>query len=85
MSGCWIGSDRLGLLPGRRCGMRAPARHSITLDIDATLVSAHSEKEPAAGTYKRRYGFDPICCSLDETGESLADPQARERRIQHGC
>jgi hypothetical protein len=45
---------------------------SITLDIDATLVNAHSEKELAAGTYKRGYGFHPICCYLDETGEALA-------------
>ena len=45
---------------------------SITLDIDATLVAAHSEKELAAGTYKHGYGFHPICCYLDETGEALA-------------
>ncbi len=45
---------------------------TITLDIDATLVTAHSEKEAAAGTYKRGYGFHPLCCYLDETGEALA-------------
>ena len=45
---------------------------TITLNIDATLVAAHSDKELAAGTYKRGYGFHPICCYLDETGEALA-------------
>lgn len=45
---------------------------SITLDIDATLVTAHSDKERAAGTYKHGYGFHPIGCYLDETGEALA-------------
>jgi hypothetical protein len=45
---------------------------SITLDIDATLVTAHSDKDRAAGTYKHGYGFHPICCYLDETGEALA-------------
>ncbi len=45
---------------------------TITLDIDATLVTAHSEKEAAAGTYKHGYGFHPLCCYLDETGEALA-------------
>jgi Transposase DDE domain group 1 len=45
---------------------------SITLNIDATLVSAHSDKERAAGTYKHGYGFHPICCYLDETGEALS-------------
>ena len=45
---------------------------SITLDIDATLVSAHSDKERAAGNYKHGYGFHPICCYLEETGEAFA-------------
>ena len=45
---------------------------SITLNIDATLVSAHADKERAAGNYKHGYGFHPICCYLDETGEALA-------------
>jgi hypothetical protein len=45
---------------------------TITLNIDATLVSAHAEKERAAGNYKHGYGFHPICCYLDETGEALA-------------
>jgi Transposase DDE domain group 1 len=45
---------------------------TLTLDIDATLVTAHSDKELAAGTYKHGYGFHPICCYLDETGEALA-------------
>jgi Transposase DDE domain group 1 len=45
---------------------------SITLNIDATLVAAHAEKELAAGNYKHGYGFHPICCYLDETGEALA-------------
>jgi Transposase DDE domain group 1 len=45
---------------------------SITLNIDATLVTAHSEKELAAGNYKHGYGFHPLGCWLDETGEALA-------------
>jgi hypothetical protein len=44
---------------------------SITLDIDATLLTAHSEKERAAGNYKHGYGFHPLGCWLDETGEAL--------------
>lgn len=44
----------------------------ITIDIDATLLDAHSEKESAAGTYKRGFGFHPLVCYLDETGEALA-------------
>lgn len=45
---------------------------TITLNIDATLVTVHSDKERAAGTYKHGYGFHPLCCYLDETGEVLA-------------
>lgn len=44
----------------------------ITLDFDATLLTAHSEKEQAAGNYKGGFGFHPLCCYLDETGEALA-------------
>ena len=47
-----------------------PAR--ITLDLDSTLVTAHSEKEGAAATYKRGFGFHPLLCTLDETKEVLA-------------
>jgi hypothetical protein len=44
----------------------------ITLDFDATLVTAHSEKQGAAGTYKRGFGFHPLLCTLDETCEMLS-------------
>ena len=42
------------------------------LDIDATLITAHSEKEDAAGNYKGGFGFHPLLCYLSETGEPLA-------------
>lgn len=45
---------------------------TITLDIDASLLGAHSEKERAAGTYKGGFGFFPLLCYLEETGEALA-------------
>jgi len=48
----------------------APDR--ITLDFDATLVTAHSEKQDAAATYKMGFGFHPLGCWLDETNEALA-------------
>ncbi len=44
----------------------------ITIDIDATLVGAHSEKDGAAGNYKGGFGFHPLLSYLDETTESLA-------------
>ena len=45
---------------------------SITLDIDATLIGAHSEKEDARANYKGGFGHHPLCCYLDETGEALS-------------
>lgn len=45
---------------------------TLTMDIDATLLAAHSEKDQAAGNYKHGFGFHPIGCWLAETGEALA-------------
>jgi hypothetical protein len=42
------------------------------LDFDGTLITAHSEKEGAAPTYKRGFGFHPLLVHLDATGEALA-------------
>jgi len=45
----------------------------VVLDIDASLVEVHSEnKEHAAPTFKRGYGFHPMFCFADATGETLA-------------
>jgi hypothetical protein len=44
----------------------------LILDIDASLLIAHSEKEGAAGNYKGGFGFHPLLCFLAETGEPLA-------------
>lgn len=42
------------------------------LDFDGTLIGSHSEKEGAAPTYKRGFGFHPLLVFLDATGEALA-------------
>jgi hypothetical protein len=42
------------------------------IDIDATLVNAHSDKEGAAPNYKHGFGFQPMVAFLDATGEALA-------------
>lgn len=44
----------------------------IVLDFDATLLTAHSEKEQAAATWKHGFGFHPLLCFLDGTSEALA-------------
>jgi Transposase DDE domain group 1 len=44
----------------------------VVLDVDATLVLAHSEKEGADKTYKSTFGFHPLAVWCDNTRECLA-------------
>ena len=50
--------------------------HPLVIDLDATLITAHSEKEMAAPTFKRGYGFHPLGAWVDHgqvgTGEPLS-------------
>jgi len=48
----------------------APGR--IDIDLDATLLTSHSDKEGAAGNFKGGYGFHPMLAYADQTGEALA-------------
>lgn len=65
----------------RLAGDHAPThavdvQHPLVIDADATLVTAHSDKEQAKPTFKKGYGFHPLCAFLDHgeagTGEPLA-------------
>jgi len=44
----------------------------VVFDIDATIVVSHSEKENAAATFKRTFGYHPIGVWCDNTSEFLA-------------
>jgi DDE family transposase len=47
----------------------------LRIDVDATLLEAHSDKQGAAGTFKHGFGFHPLGAWLDRgdgTGEALA-------------
>lgn len=50
----------------------AGAPELLDVDLDATLVGSHSEKEGTAGTFKGGYGFHPMLAYADQTGEALA-------------
>jgi hypothetical protein len=63
-------ATRHGQLPaavaaGRRIG-------GLVLDLDATIVVCHSEKESATPTWKKTFGYHPLLCFLDNTGEALS-------------
>jgi Transposase DDE domain group 1 len=47
----------------------------LVVDVDGTLLDAHSDKQGAAGTYKGGFGFYPLLAYLDRgdgTGEALS-------------
>src|SRR3954453_9343380 len=44
----------------------------IGIDVDATLIGAHTEKEGAAVNFKGTFGFHPLLAYLDESREALA-------------
>jgi len=44
----------------------------IVIDVDATLVGAHTEKEGAAVNFKGGFGFHPLLAYLDGSREALA-------------
>jgi DDE family transposase len=44
----------------------------LVIDLDATIVIAHSEKEHATPTFKKTFGHHPLLAFCDNTGEFLA-------------
>ena len=65
----------------RRAGRLAPdhgidAEHPLVIDVDATLVTAHSEKEHAAPTFKRGFGFHPVLAFVDHGPIGSGEPVA---------
>ena len=63
---------RLGARPEREAAHKDERRERTVIDIDATLTTADSEKEQAAGNFKGGYGHHPLLCYLDDSEEALA-------------
>jgi Transposase DDE domain group 1 len=59
-------------------GERAPGADGslIPVDIDATIVIAHSEKEKAAPTWKKTFGFHPLAAFADHGAGAGGEPLA---------
>ncbi len=71
--------DRAWLARGELTGTELPGSRAagqlindVVIDLDATLVTAHSDKEGAKGNFKGGFGFHPLGAWLDNTGEALA-------------
>ncbi len=67
---------KLDLLRAARAGAGPDLSDQLWLHFDATLLTAHSDKENAAPTWKKGFGFHPLLCYLDRPdvsgGEALA-------------
>jgi Transposase DDE domain group 1 len=59
-------------------GQRAPGADGllIPVDIDATIVVAHSEKEKASPTWKKTFGFHPLAAFADHGAAGGGEPLA---------
>jgi hypothetical protein len=63
-------AETRGALPAPAvAGQQVPG---LVLDVDASIVLCHSEKESATSTWKKTFGYHPLFCFLDNTGEALA-------------
>jgi DDE family transposase len=57
-------------IPASRAGGRDWP--GLVLDVDATLIACHSDKQLAAPNFKGGFGFHPLLVWLDNTNEALA-------------
>ena len=64
-------AERHGCIPASRVA-GADLGGTVVLDVDATIVVAHSEKEQASPTFKRTFGFHPLGVWCDNTEEFMA-------------
>lgn len=72
-----IARERAWALAGDHSPVRRlSARNPLVIDLDATLINVHSEKEQAAPTFKRGFGYHPLCAFLDHGSEGTGEPLA---------
>jgi hypothetical protein len=65
-------AEALGEVRARVWAKLDTTRGPVILDLDASLVNVSSElKEKAAPTYRHGFGFHPLFCFADATGETL--------------
>jgi hypothetical protein len=50
------------------------ADRPLIIDTDATLITAHSDKEQAAPTFKRGFGFHPLWSFVDHGADGTGEP-----------
>ena len=51
-----------------------PSTDQVVVDLDATLVGSHSEKEGATANFKRGFGFHPMLAFVDHGAGGTGEP-----------
>lgn len=79
LAAVWAAQAQARASVWRLAGDQAPdAARSVAdplvVDVDATLVTAHSDKEHAAATFKRGYGFHPLWAFVDHGPGGTGEP-----------
>jgi hypothetical protein len=68
---------RVWWLAGRRApDVGVDATRPLIVDADGTLLTAHSDKQGAAPTYKKGYGFFPLWTFVDHGPDGTGEPLA---------
>jgi hypothetical protein len=70
----WARRRPLAGRPGSRDGGQ------VIVDLDSTLVTAHSEKEQAQPTFKGTFGFSPMCVFVDHGEHGTGEPLVLQLR-----
>ena len=58
------------------------ARHPLIIDLDATVVTAHSNNEHATPNWKKGFGFHPLRAFADHQAAGVVDANLRRRRYR---
>ncbi|THJ64024.1 IS1380 family transposase [Arthrobacter echini] len=65
------------MLAGEHSPLHGISRDApLVVDLDATVVTSHSEKEHACPTWKKSFGFHPLAAFLDHGADGTGEPLA---------
>ena len=68
----WVQRAELSGTPFPLARAAARVLPGLVIDLDASIVVCHNEKEHAAPTFKKTFGYHPMLAFGDNTGEFLA-------------
>lgn len=66
----WIWQQAAAASPAHQ----VDAKNPLIIDLDGSLVTSHSDKEHAAVTFKKGYGFHPLLAFVDHGPDGTGEP-----------